>query len=250
MLNRGRVGKTLTSTLALQPPARFIEISPPRRNSISHFNSISVLVDDLKHPTAPTGAKQKPRPKLGHPILTPEYKHNIKRVAQHPNMVDPISVLTLAMTTGLAIKNWIEARGEKEETLANMSETVSRLSHILDILQPKVESQSDNTLLTLEVLQLGSILTKTLEHLSVWKPRKLNMKRVINFVKPTTVTLILQADERRISQQVIMILFALSITSYIKGMNNDQAKPNALKWIRNLEVAHFWDSYVGREVIQ
>lgn len=78
-------------------------------------------------------------------------------------------------------------------------------------------------------------------------------QKAIAFVRPNTATAILRGDERKISAQLIMLLFAMSTTSYlqsdmIKEVERTKGKPNALTWVRNPEVADFWEKYVGAEV--
>jgi hypothetical protein len=164
-------------------------------------------------------------------------------------MADPVSVIAAVISIASAIKGWIDDTTTKDETIIQIQETVSRVSNILNHLSVS-KPLKDDKLLDPELLCLGSILTKTFEHIRVWQPKRLNFKKVVALVRPTSVTAVLRADERNISQQIIMVLFAMSTTTFLGSKQSDDrdGKPNALKWIRNPEVADFWEKQVGVEV--
>jgi hypothetical protein len=164
--------------------------------------------------------------------------------------MDPVSILATVLNITVAIRTWIDDSSTKDETITQIHETTTRLSNILTHLSNS-KPIKDDKILDPELLCLGSILTKTFEHIRVWQPKRLNFKKVVGFVRPTSVTTILRADERSISQQIILVLFAMSTTSFLQTTSSQlqtEGKPNALKWIRNPEVADFWEKQVGIEV--
>ena len=165
------------------------------------------------------------------------------------NMPEPVSVVIATVVhTAVLIKKWIDETQKKEETILNISQTVQRVSNILQTLSAGARVRQNNDILASEILCLGSALNKTLEHLFVWSPRKFGIKKVISFVNPSTVTEILREDERNINQQIIMVLFMLSTLNYLQTTENECPAPNALNWIKNEGVAKFWEDHVGREV--
>jgi len=86
------------------------------------------------------------------------------------------------------------------------------------------------------------VLKKTLEHIQIWRDR--NIKRsLIAIIRPSHVIAKLQNDERKMSQQTIELLFALSAANF-----TDQGRPKVRQWIRNHEVADFWEKQIGFEV--
>jgi len=109
------------------------------------------------------------------------------------------------------------------------------------------------TLVIPQILSLGSVLTKTLHDIRIWTPRTLGLKKIVASLVPRKVIEIIREDERKIMQQLVILMFALSTTSnHHPGSGRtakDNSKPNALKWIRNPEVADFWATYVGRHVL-
>jgi len=167
--------------------------------------------------------------------------------------MDPVTVINAVIRVAIAMKAWIDQTKQTDEVMEDLGGTVDRLSNILQHLSSQARVGMVNELLSPEILCLGSILNKTYEHIRVWRPNDWTIKKVVAFVSPNTATEILRNDERKISAQLIMLLFALSTTRYlendkIKEVERTEGKPNALKWVRNPEVADFWGNYVGSDV--
>jgi hypothetical protein len=160
--------------------------------------------------------------------------------------MDPISSITTVIHLAVAVKQWIDETNEKEEILVEISETVDRLSNILNVLSSSGK-KDDN--LVAAIKSLGAHLKKTYEHLRVWKPKDLSFHKVMAFIHPTSVSDVLQKDQKQISDTILVVLLALSAIGFGKSnLDSTEAKPNARKWIRNLEVADFWEKHVGMEV--
>ena len=158
-------------------------------------------------------------------------------------MIDIAGIILSAIGTAASIAQWSEQISERNETLDDLNATVSRLSNILEFLRSKVEREELNEIVGLEVLALGSVLRKTLEHIQIWRNR--NIKRsLIAVVRPSYVIAKLQDDERKMSQQTIELLFAFSAANFTKT-----GRPNMRKWIRNEEVGDFWETQIGLDVI-
>lgn len=167
--------------------------------------------------------------------------------------MDPVSVVTTVVHVAVAVKTWIDETKEKDEVMDDLGGTIDRLSNILQHLLSKARSGMVDEILSPEVLSLGSVLNKTYEHLRVWRPKDWTIKKVIAFVNPSSATAALRNDGKKISDQLIMLLFAMSTTSYlqndnVKDVERAKGRPNALTWVRNPEVSDFWEKFVGAEV--
>ena len=100
-------------------------------------------------------------------------------------MAYPVSAISTVITIALKVKRWIDDTRDTEEILLDISATVDRLSNVLDRKHEKEPS------LDAVVSSLGGLLKKTYEHLRVWKPRKLGIRKVVAFIHPVTVTEVL-----------------------------------------------------------
>jgi hypothetical protein len=165
--------------------------------------------------------------------------------------MDPLTAITTAANIALTIKKWVDDTAEKNEAIIAIGSTINRLSNVLGLLATKARAGEIDSIITPEIDYLGSLLTKTLQHVRVWTPHRLNVKKIVATLNPATVVEVIREDERKIMEQLIMLMFALSARSYANdGVHapDDNVQPNALKWIRNPEVADFWGAFVGSKV--
>ena len=166
--------------------------------------------------------------------------------------MDPIAAISTVANIAVAIKTWVDDQADKDDVILEVGQMVARLSNILDHLSMKASLGEIDLVVAPQILSLGSVLTKTLQDIQSWTPRKLGLRKVVATLVPRKVIEIIREDERRIMQQMIILMFALSATGHHPESSRpaeDNSKPNALKWIRNPEVADFWGTYVGRQVI-
>jgi hypothetical protein len=164
--------------------------------------------------------------------------------------MDPVTAITTVANIALAIKKWLDDTAEKSEAIVAIGSTINRLSNVLDLLATKARVGEIDSIITPEIDYLGSILTKTLQDVRVWTPRGLNVKKIVATLTPAKVVEVIREDERKIMEQLIMLMFALSARSYVNDRVHVPEEPNALKWIRNPEVANFWAVFVGSKVIR
>jgi hypothetical protein len=167
--------------------------------------------------------------------------------------MDPVSVIATVANTALAIKKWLDDTAEKNEAITEIGGTINRLSNVLDLLSTKARLGEVDSMIIPDIDYLGSILTKTLQDVRVWTPHGLNVKKIVATLSPAKVVEIIREDERKIMQQLIMLMFTLATRNYLNDpvhAPDENAKPNALKWIRNPEVADFWGAFVGSKVIK
>jgi hypothetical protein len=156
--------------------------------------------------------------------------------------MDFAGIISSAALTISAIAKWDDEISERNETLIDISTAVARLSSILDLLRKKAETGELNTIIGPEILALGAVLKKTLEHVEIWRNRR-GRKGILALFNPSYVLAKLQNDERKISQQIIELLFAVAVSDL-----SQNGKPNVHQWIRNHEVLRFWEVHVGNEV--
>ena len=189
------------------------------------------------------------------PLIRPlesEFRNATARYDLFAHKMDPITAIATVAKIALAIKTWVDDKSEKDEAIIEVGETVGRLSNILDHLSMKANYGEIDLVVTPQILSLGSVLTKTLQDIRIWTPRTLGLKKILATLVPRKVIEVIREDERKIMQQLVILMFALSTTSNHpagSGRSEDNSKPNALKWIRNPEVADFWGTYVGRHVL-
>ena len=172
--------------------------------------------------------------------------HNVRIVLGYDlpasRLMDVAGIILSVIGTAASIAQWTQQISERNETLDELAATVSRLSNILEFLRSKSEREELNEIVGLEVLALGSVLRKTLEHIQIWRHR--NVKRsLLAIVRPSYVIDRLQEDARKLSQQTIELLFAFSAVGF-----TNTGRPNMRKWIRNEEVGEFWENRIGLDV--
>src|ERR1700738_1732914 len=86
--------------------------------------------------------------------------------------MDFAGIISSAALTISAIAKWDDEISERNETLIDISTAVARLSSILDLLRKKAETGELNTIIGPEILALGAVLKKTLEHVEIWRNRR------------------------------------------------------------------------------
>jgi len=169
--------------------------------------------------------------------------------------MDPLSIVTSVIGVALAIKTWTETNKEKKEVMEEISGHADRVSHVLGVLKDKMISDPEefDRLLGPPVIALGVTLNKTLEHLKVWSSGQMQTsKKIVSFFAPGTVTAIFQGHQKRIFQDMTIVLFSISTATYLQSNLPDQlkkfSKPAPLEWVRNSEVRDFWASRKFEEV--
>src|SRR5271170_2104779 len=115
-------------------------------------------------------------------------------------MADPVSAISTVITIALKVKQWIDDTRDKEEILVDIAATVDRLSNVLSVLE---RTGTNDPSLDAAVNSLGALLKKTYEHLCVWKPKKLGVHKAVAFILPSTVTEVLQKDQKAISDSIL-----------------------------------------------
>jgi len=207
-------------------------------------------------------------------------------------MVEPITAISIVAQISLKIKTWLDETDEKNSTLREIGSTIERLQNILSIL---TIGANRNVVLDQALSKLVEVLQKTEEHLFIWgrststgltreksavttdgtnnidgiectvyegkdtgrtsTGRKFSLRSAIGVLRPSCVIAELEKDQKRINDQILQLLLALTVMSFANNATTqshnapqEAGRPNALKWIRNPEVAEFWGKYIGAEV--
>ena len=184
------------------------------------------------------------------------------------------------------IKAWIDDLGEQKKIMNDIAMQAELLSNVLEPLKnrltagPTTEPTAEplKKLILPSILALGKILRKVSEHLEVWKPRGQARRRhvIIAFLAPGHVISIFEDHKKQISEGIQILHLALStsqelrfesLASNFHQMNvsgdkdMDRAKVPAsvetnenvggkpTQWIQNPEVADFWKTHIGDDVI-
>ncbi|KAF8875453.1 hypothetical protein BD779DRAFT_1678253 [Infundibulicybe gibba] len=149
--------------------------------------------------------------------------------------MDPISTVRSICTLATSLLVWLGQLGEKEEALTGLSATVSRVCAVLIRFQGIAQPTLDPTLVH-ALYCLGDVLRRTEEHLRIWKGRR-GRRASLNRV-----------DEQQLSQQLIIILFAMATISYFeKNAPGQVLEKNQFEFcpVQNRDVFEFWKDYVG-----
>ncbi|KAF8875454.1 hypothetical protein BD779DRAFT_1678254 [Infundibulicybe gibba] len=164
--------------------------------------------------------------------------------------MDPISTVRSLCTLATSLLVWIGQLGEKEEALTSLSTTVSRVCTVLVRFQEITQPTLDPTLVD-ALYCLGDALHRTEEHLQAWRRRhgrRASLSRVVSFLVPAEVTRMIRQDEQQLSQQLIIILFAMATISYFeKNAPGQVPENNQFEFcpVQNQDVFKFWRDYVG-----
>lgn len=175
--------------------------------------------------------------------------------------MDPISVVQAIFSTAVAIQKWIDLSNSRNSTIRELKTTVSRISSILSPLLPISSQSQPSTVVsprlnpaTISCLQdLGETLSRTREHLSLWTDKRSKRVALLSFLSPSTVLDELQDDEKRISQRVSILAFALQVSDMSSrdqvGSVTDR-QPSTVSFLASEEVRKFWTQTIGNEVCQ
>lgn len=173
--------------------------------------------------------------------------------------MDPISVVQAIFSTAVAIQKWIDLSNSRNSTIRELKTTVSRISSILSPLLPISSQSQPSTVVsprlnpaTISCLQdLGETLSRTREHLSLWTDKRSKRVALLSFLSPSTVLDELQDDEKRISQRVSILAFALQVSDMSSrdqvGSVTDR-QPSTVSFLASEEVRKFWTQTIGNEV--
>ncbi|KAF9456833.1 hypothetical protein BDZ94DRAFT_1314782 [Collybia nuda] len=175
--------------------------------------------------------------------------------------MDALTIIVTVCTLAKSIKEWIEACSEKKAVTRQIAQTVDQVQHILSPLQEgDLAAQIEPQTLGI-VKSIGSSLTKTQEHLFVWRVRP--SRRILAMLSPSSVVKELKEDDSQLKQQLIMLIASISVIGFVEKLRKrhpihpssivGQSIPVlpqsvVLGPISNKEVREFWSGYVGAEL--
>ncbi|OBZ70007.1 hypothetical protein A0H81_09916 [Grifola frondosa] len=204
-------------------------------------------------------------------VLVKDSPQPISSLNNLPHTMDPLSIVSGVLSTAIVILKWIQQREAKNESLRELSLTVSRICDILAPLQspnarmppnPKsrftanvVGSVSTDTIPHLDqtivscLQDMGETLSSVKEHLSLWKEKRSPAVLLLAFLSPSTVLDQLIADEQKLSRRLVVLSFALQVSTFHSSRGAiPSADPSPLDVIMNTEVRVFWHDRIGPQV--
>jgi len=177
--------------------------------------------------------------------------------------MDPISIIASVIALASALQTWLSAREEQNEVVQSLSFTVKRISAIIDPLHSKDTAERLNPAVVDTFRGLGEALLRTREHLglledsgdggsaNVYK----RVVKVVKFLRPADVVKKLQNDERQLTNQLVLVLFAITTQSFFnnhvpgRGGHDTTQGEIILAGVTNREIREFWRDYVGAKVV-
>src|SRR5438876_10339642 len=138
--------------------------------------------------------------------------------------MDPIAIVSTVIYVLTEIKAWIDMIEQRKEIIRTIAGQVELISNVLEPLQLRINELPESTteplkkLVLPSILALGATLNKVLEHLRIWEPQGPGRTRhtLVAFIAPGRVIAIFEAHQRKISEGINVLQFAL-ITSEILG---------------------------------
>ncbi|EJU03293.1 hypothetical protein DACRYDRAFT_99588 [Dacryopinax primogenitus] len=189
--------------------------------------------------------------------------------------MDPISILGSLYSISTIILNFIASHAELSESVTTLRPTIQRISTIVLQLQNQGVHHKWEGSVVEAFRGLAEALAKTREHLvqlegglEAGKRKgaaalgqgggKVMIKKVVNFLRPADVVKTLQKDERQLTNQLVLVLFAITAQSFfdkkdtsgrgeagVRAMEEDVV----LSGVGNQEIREFWRNYVGAKVV-
>jgi hypothetical protein len=163
--------------------------------------------------------------------------------------MDPSAIARSLYALALSTKKLLDRTNEKESTLISLSDTVSRICAILGPIQNT--SNIEPSVID-ACFSLGEAFGRTREHLVVWEDKQQKaVGRVVTFQVPPQLTKLLKDDEHDLNQQLILVLFSLSMIGYLRdrsSMSGKEGSDFVFGGIRNQEVLSFWRGHLSDKV--
>ncbi|KZT60670.1 hypothetical protein CALCODRAFT_515263 [Calocera cornea HHB12733] len=194
--------------------------------------------------------------------------------------MDPLSIVASVCALATALQVWLSARAEQSELTHTLGLTVTRIRAII------LPFQAEETVARLEPTVvdtfrgLGEALARTRDHLvqldggepAGQEPGKQKgvgrgkgrdvLLKTFNFLRPAEVAKKLREDERQLTNQLVLVLFGVTMQSFFQkgepGRGGASASASAreamggdvvLSGVKNEEIREFWRDYVGAKVV-
>ncbi|KZO92658.1 hypothetical protein CALVIDRAFT_557417 [Calocera viscosa TUFC12733] len=185
--------------------------------------------------------------------------------------MDPISIVTSVCAVAAALQVWLSARAEQSEITHTLGLTVGRICAIILPFQAAETVDRLDPAVVDTFRGLGDALARTRDHLllleggepqgksksGVGKGKDV-LKRAVNFLRPAEVSKKLRDDERQLTNQLVLVLFGVTMQSFFKNSVPGQGGSNArdqtqsdvvLSSVENQEIREFWRDYVGAKIV-
>lgn len=172
--------------------------------------------------------------------------------------MDPLSIITAVISTAQAVHQWMEDLNAREPAINELNTTVSRIGLILSPLQSSPTFRLTRDIGVTSCLRdMGEVLSRSQEHLIVWKDKRSKRVALLSFLSPSTILAELQNDERMLSQRMGLLAFALQVASLVPPPIKSDAggvtvtpppTPTSLDEIASAEIKTFWMNKFGDKV--
>jgi hypothetical protein len=166
--------------------------------------------------------------------------------------MDPFTTVNSLYSLAMTLKQWLDDTKEKEIALVTLSNTVSRVCHILNPF--RTAANLEPTVVD-ACMSISVVLTRVQQHLIALKDKRRRSSRVVGFLMPGDILKSLKDDEHELTQELNVMLFALVVIAYFhdrssssSSANTDDSSGSLALAISNIELLAFWRKYVGDKV--
>ncbi|EJU03331.1 hypothetical protein DACRYDRAFT_115514 [Dacryopinax primogenitus] len=178
--------------------------------------------------------------------------------------MDPLSIVTSVCTLASNLQTWFGVRQEQTDVARNLALTVAQIHSITLQFQSREAAQKLTPAVIASFRALASTLLCTQDHLLQLNGESpLNGKgknvfqQAVEFLRPDDVTKKLMSDEKQLTNQLVVILFGVTMQSFFSGpsqgvsvsSNTDNTEDLVLATVSDREIRSFWKDYVGAKLL-
>jgi hypothetical protein len=177
--------------------------------------------------------------------------------------MDPLNTAISVCSLCKQILIWIDQLAEKDDLLDEISSTVLQVQSILDPFTSTRFEGTGEKQLSQSISCVGDVLRRIDDHLSLYH-RKTTVK-MLAFLWPNEFNQKLKEDKTQLSQQLIILLAAITAVGYFRdnqapaalsqkpelSNNGDKSMMragNAVDELHSLDAQEFWRDYIGSKV--
>ncbi|RDB27651.1 hypothetical protein Hypma_003167 [Hypsizygus marmoreus] len=168
-----------------------------------------------------------------------------------------LSVATAVYGLACAINDWLDQREEKDDTVKQISVTISQIQKILQPFSTMQAADHVERPLFDSVASVGDTMKRTQEHLFVWEYKR--TRRIVAFLSPSVVIKQLKDDERQLDRGMMMLLTSIAVVGFVDRRRQQRPRPvddrpppatagSILESISNHDVREFWSGYIGEQI--
>lgn len=166
-----------------------------------------------------------------------------------------LAVAHTVYNLAVGITNFIAEHDDKDAGREQISNIVVLIQNVI---HPLLSHKITNTPLEKCLEGLQSVLTKTHQHMKMWKESRSH--RLLAFINPSAVIQQLKEDREQLMDQYIMLMGAMQVIEHIKGydpitpptVHPSTVPKGKTKKVEGQasEVLDFWEKCIGSEVFR